>query len=434
MKIAIIGYGLQGISSYKYWHKNNQITICDKNQITNPPADAALRIGDDYLKNLNDFDLIVRSPSVHPRDIIELNGPKITEKITSNTNEFFRVCPTKNIIGVTGTKGKGTTSTLIAKMLEANGKKVHLGGNIGIPPLEMLESGIDENDWVVLELANFQLIDLKYSPHIGVCLMVVPEHLDWHENMDEYINSKKQLFIHQNSRDEVIYYSKNKISKVIASSGKAKQIPYYESPGAVVNKDIISIDNQEICDLSDIKLIGSHNLENICAAITTVWQIDKNIEAIRNIVKTFKGLPNRLELIRKIDGVNFYNDSFASAPEASAAAINSIEGSKIMIIGGFDRKLELSGLTKTVLDKNNEIKKIILIGESAKRTANELKNLGYDNYVINTSNSIDEIVAQAKSLAEDGDSVVLSPGFPSFDMFKNFEERGNKFRLAVQKL
>ena len=219
MKIAIIGYGLQGASSYKYWRDGNSITICDQNEIKDPPRDVELLIGEDHLKNLNDFDLIGRSPSVHPRDIISANGEQIKDKITTNTNEFFKVCPSKNKIGVTGTKGKGTTSSLITKMLEAGGKKVHLGGNIGTPPLEMLEAGINESDYVVLELANFQLIDLKYSPHIAVCLMVVPEHQDWHEGMEEYVTAKKQLFIHQTPSDIAIYYSDNEISKDIASSG-----------------------------------------------------------------------------------------------------------------------------------------------------------------------------------------------------------------------
>ena len=434
MKIAIIGYGLQGVSSYKYWREGNSITICDQNEIKDPPKDVELRIGVDHLKNLNDFDLIVRSPVVHPNDIISANGEQIKDKITTNTNEFFRVCPSKNIIGVTGTKGKGTTSTLITKMLEETGRKVHLGGNIGTPPLEMLEAGINKDDWVVLELANFQLIDLKYSPHIAVCLMVVPEHQDWHEDMQEYINAKKQLFVHQTSQDKVIYYSENEISKDIAASGQAKKIPYFKSPGALLSGNIISIEGNEICSVNDIKLIGIHNRENICAAITTLWQIDKNIEAIRNSIKNFEGLPNRLELLRTIDGVNFYNDSFASAPEASAAAINSIDGNKIMIIGGFDRNLNLDNLTKAIMDNQDDIKKIILIGQSANRTAEELQKVGFSNFIINSSKSIDEITNQAKSLTHENDNVVLSPGFPSFDMFKNFEERGNKFRSAVEKL
>lgn len=179
MKIAILGYGEQGRAAYEYWNRNgNNITVCDQNESVELPANVDKQLGKNYLHDLEIFDLIVRSPSVHPSDISDANSSAILDKVTTVTDEFFRVCPTKNIIGVTGTKGKGTTSTLIARMLEADGKTVHLGGNIGTPPLDMLKAGIEDKDWVVLELANFQLIDIKHSPHIAVCLMVVPEHMD----------------------------------------------------------------------------------------------------------------------------------------------------------------------------------------------------------------------------------------------------------------
>ena len=221
MKIAILGFAGQGQSSFEYWNtQENELTICDRDEKIVIPHGAKAILGPTYLKNLSQFDLIVRTPIVHPRDIIASNpeNPNILDKVTSNTNEFFRVCPSKNIIGVTGTKGKGTTSTLIAAILEAVGEKVHIGGNIGTPPLELLKGGIEPDDWVVLELANFQLIDLKYSPKIAVCLMVVPEHLDWHEDMEEYIAAKQQLFINQSQKDIAIYYADNEDSESIASS------------------------------------------------------------------------------------------------------------------------------------------------------------------------------------------------------------------------
>ena len=186
MKIAILGYGLQGKSAYEFYNSpDNDITICDPVLPDNLPQGAKTQIGENYLKRLDAFDLIVRSPIVHPRDIVADNSPEILEKVTSNTNEFLKQCPTKNVIGVTGTKGKGTTATLVAKLLEGLGLRVHLGGNIGTPPLDLLKDNIADDDWVVLELANFQLIDLKYSPHIAVCLTVEPEHLDWHSDVDE---------------------------------------------------------------------------------------------------------------------------------------------------------------------------------------------------------------------------------------------------------
>ena len=212
MKIAILGFAGQGQSSYDYWNKKgNQITVCDQSPEVELPKDVTARLGRDYLRNLDDFDLLVRTPALHPRHIVAENSPKILDKVTSNTNEFFKVCPTKNIIGVTGTKGKGTTSTLIAKILQKAEHTVHLGGNIGTPPLDILKD-IKKDDWVVLELANFQLIDLKYSPHIGVCLMVEPEHMDWHTDYEEYVAAKQQLFMNQTKTDKAIYYAKNKDS------------------------------------------------------------------------------------------------------------------------------------------------------------------------------------------------------------------------------
>jgi UDP-N-acetylmuramoylalanine--D-glutamate ligase len=431
MKIAIIGYGLQGASSYKYWRKDNQITICDQNEIKDPPKDVELRIGEDHLNNLQDFDLIVRSPSVHPRDIISANGEQIKDKITTNTNEFFKVCPSKNIIGVTGTKGKGTTSSLITKMLEAEGKKVHLGGNIGTPPLEMLEHGINESDYVVLELANFQLIDLKYSPHIAVCLMVVPEHQDWHEDMEEYVTAKKQLFIHQTPSDIAIYYSDNEISEDIASSGKGVKIPYFENPGANINNELVVIDGQTICRTDEVKLLGRHNLQNICAAVTATWQIDQNTEAIKQVTTSFSGLEHRLELVRELNGVKYYDDSFATTPESAIVAIEAFKDPKVIILGGSDKGAEYIQLAKIVAGGN--VKHAVLIGDTAKSIEQALKNEGFSDYSFG-SKDINEIVELCKEKSSPGDVVLLSTGCASFGIFKDYKDRGEKFKKAVQEL
>ena len=431
MKIAIIGYGLQGASSYKYWRKDNQITICDQNEIKDPPKDVELRIGEDHLNNLQDFDLIVRSPSVHPRDIISANGEQIKDKITTNTNEFFKVCPSKNIIGVTGTKGKGTTSSLITKMLEAEGKKVHLGGNIGTPPLEMLEHGINESDYVVLELANFQLIDLKYSPHIAVCLMVVPEHQDWHEGMEEYVTAKKQLFIHQTPSDIAIYYSDNEISKDIASSGEGVKIPYFENPGANINNELVVIDGRTICRTDEVKLLGRHNLQNICAAVTATWQIDQNTEAIKQVTTSFTGLDHRLELVRELNGVKYYDDSFATTPESAIVAIEAFKDPKVIILGGSDKGAEYIKLANTVAGGN--VKHAVLIGDTAKSIEQALKNEGFSDYSFG-SKDINEIVELCKEKSSPGDVVLLSTGCASFGIFKDYKDRGEKFKKAVQEL
>ena len=312
MNIAIIGFGLQGRSVYEFYKSNNNITICDQSMPEDVPPDAHLQIGEQYLNDLDRFELIFRSPAVHPEDIIKANSRAIMSKVTTNTNEFLRLCPTKNIIGVTGTKGKGTTSSLITKLLQSEGFRVHLGGNIGIPPLDLLREEIKAEDYVVLELANFQLIDLKYSPHIGVCLLVEPEHLDWHSDLDEYYRAKTQLFRYQTSEDIAIYYSLNENSKRIASTGGAKLIPYFKPPGALVAGNHIVVDGIPIIRISEIKLIGSHNLQNICAALTVLWQIKPNPETAAVVLREFSGLPFRIEFRKEVRGVKYYNDSFFS--------------------------------------------------------------------------------------------------------------------------
>ena len=431
MKIAIIGYGLQGVSSYNYWRDGNEITICDQNNIENAPEDANLQIGENYLKNLDQFDLIVRSPSVHPRDIIDANGPDITRKVTTNTNEFFKVCPTKNIIGVTGTKGKGTTSTLITRILEADGKTVHLGGNIGTPPLEMLDAGIEADDWVVLELANFQLIDLEYSPHIAVCLMVVPEHLDWHESMDEYTDAKQQLFNHQTEEDIAIYYSENEISKKVASSSKGTKIAYFKAPGAHIEKDTIAIDENILCNINEVKLLGKHNLQNICAAVTAVWPITKNVNAISSSLRKFTGLEHRIELVREFNGVKYYDDSFATTPEAAIVALQAFKEPKILILGGSDKGAEFDNLAKEVSENN--VKHVVLIGYTAEKIRKSLDKIGYSDYS-DGGDSIEEIVDEATKYASPGDVVLLSTGCASFGLFKDYKNRGDKFKQAVLEL
>lgn len=437
MKIAIVGFAGQGKSSYDYWNTpDNQITICDQNPDLAVPQGAATQLGSDYLTGLDKFDLIVRTPILHPRDILAANpeSPNILDKVTSNTNEFFRVCPTAHIIGVTGTKGKGTTSTLITHILQAAGKRVHLGGNIGTPPLELLAANITPDDWVVLELANFQLIDLKHSPVIGVCLMVSHEHLDWHEDMEEYIAAKQQLFMYQKSDNVAIYYAKDEVSESIAAASEGQLTPYYAKPGAYMDGDVIKCDNVAICKTSELKLLGTHNWQNVCAAVTAVWGITQDADTIKAAVTSFTGLPFRIEFRQEVNGIRYYNDSFATVQGATIAAIEAIPGQKVMIIGGYDRMLNLDGLAKAFVKNQSHIKKIVLIGAAGQRTADVLTKHGYTNFTLCAAKTMPEIVAAATKEAAPGDAVVLSPSFASFDMFKNFEERGNKFNEAVADL
>jgi UDP-N-acetylmuramoylalanine--D-glutamate ligase len=432
MKVAILGYGSQGLSAYEYWHaKGDEITICDRNEQLQLPDGVQTKLGEYYLHHLDGFDLIVRSPSVHPKDIVAANSPDILNKVTSVTNEFMRVCPTKNTIGVTGTKGKGTTSTLITKMLETDGKRVHLGGNIGIPPLELLKNDIQPADWVVLELANFQLIDLQTSPHIAVCLMVTGEHLDWHNDTEEYFIAKSQLFSHQTNDDIAIYYGANETSQRIASTSPGWKMAYMAEPGARVEGENIIIDNQTIAGVNELKLLGQHNWQNVCAAITAVWKITQNVEAIRTVLTSFSGLEHRLELVGELDGVRYYDDSFGTTPETAMVAIQAFNEPKVIILGGSDKGANYDDLAKVVL--SNNVRHALLIGQQAPRIQQALEAADFRDFSPGGS-TMSDIVANAREQASNGDIVLLSPACASFDMFKNYQDRGEQFSKAVQAL
>jgi UDP-N-acetylmuramoylalanine--D-glutamate ligase len=430
MKVAILGYTDQGKSAYIYWKKQgHEVAICDSRPDIAVPEGVSTQLGEGFLRHLDRFDLVVRgAPTIHPRDIVAANSPDILAKVTSNTDEFMRVCPTKNIIGVTGTKGKGTTSSLIAKMLEAAGKRVHLGGNIGIPPLDMLRGNIQPDDWVVLELANFQLIDIKHSPRIGVCLMIAPEHLNWHKGMPEYIAAKSQLFAHQTLRDTAIYYADNETSHHIASASPGAKIPYYANPGAYIEDNHIVIDNQQICRVDQLKLLGQFNWQNACAAVTAVWQVVQDPIAIKSVLTTFGGLEHRLEFVREVEGVSYYDDSFGTTPETAIVAIESFKQPKVIILGGSDKGASFDELAKAVVGHN--VRQVVVIGDTAPRIAKALKDQGFDA-VIPGGVTMPEIVKTAAEAAKSGDVVLLSTASASFGLFANYKDRGEQFKLAV---
>lgn len=443
MRIAILGYGDQGRSAYEYWAEGNDITICDAHQPANLPAGVKTQLGENYLKGLDQFDLLIRTPSLYPQDIVLANQEvaDILDKVTSVTNEFFKVCPSKNIIGVTGTKGKGTTSTLIALMLEAAGKRVHLGGNIGTPPLDMLKNGIQPDDWVVLELANFQLIDIDYSPAIGVCLMVAPEHLDWHSDVEDYVAAKQVMFTRQTAGDLAVYNANNELSKKVVDVSPARKLGY-DVPrvgaeprlveAANVSTGTIYMQEIPVCPIDKVVLRGRHNLENICAAASAVWDIVEAKPApLAQVIQTFQGLEHRLEFVREVDGVKFFDDSFGTTPETAIVAIQAFTEPKVVILGGSDKGASYDVLAQTVMQ--NDVRAVVLIGKTAPAIEASLRKSGYSN-IHHGGNIMPEIVAKARSLAQSGDVVLLSTACASFDMFKNYKDRGEQFKRDVNYL
>ena len=430
MKIAILGYDTEGRVSYDYFAaQGHELTICDQNPNIEVPEGAQVVLGEHYLDNLDRFDLLVRTAGLPPRLILDKN-PEVTAKITTHINEFFKVSPTKNIIGVTGTKGKGTTSTLISRMLTASGKQVHIGGNIGVPPLTFLND-LSADSWVVLELSSFQLIDLQYSPHLAVCLMVVPEHLNWHKDMAEYVAAKAQLFTHQTADDLAIYFADNKTSKQIATHGFGQKLAYYAPPGAIVKDGSVHIGGHTICHTDELKLLGEHNWQNVCAAVTAVWQVSQDVTAIRQVLTSFSGLEHRLEFVCEVAGVKYYDDSFGTTPETAIVALQAFSAPKIIILGGSDKGANYDELARVVANAN--VRTAVLIGEQALKIQAALEQAGFMDFTPGGT-TMEQIVATAHDAAQPGDVVLLSTACASFDMFANYKDRGEQFKTAVQAL
>lgn len=430
MNVAIVGFEVEGKSALTYWqNKGADVTVCDQDPDKKVPEGVKKQLGPNYLDNLDRFDLIVRTVGMHPRKILEKN-PGVADKIATNLDEFLKVCPTNNIIGVTGTKGKGTTSTLIFKMLEASGRHAFLGGNYGIPAFSFLPQ-LTEDSWVVLELSSFMLYDIKHSPHIAVCLMVVPEHLDWHENAEDYYRAKSNLFAHQNKDDIAIYYAENSDSHKIASASPGKKLTYYAPPGAHVKDGQIVINETVLCHTDELKLLGAHNWQNACAAATVFWQIEQNPEPIRQVLTTFTGLEHRLEFVREVDGVRYYDDSFGTTPETAQVAIQAFQEPKVVILGGSDKGAAFDELAKTVTTSN--VRQVVVIGQMADKITEALHRAGF-TAIIRGGETMPAIVDTCKTVAQKGDVVLLSTACASFDMFENYKDRGNQFKAAVQNL
>lgn len=427
MKVAIAGYGVEGQANYNYWNAlGADITIFDENQAvaTIVPEGVASELGEGVFQNMSGFDVVVRTAGLSP-DHIKTDG-----KIWSSTNEFFEKCPAP-IIGVTGTKGKGTTCSLIAAILKNAGHTVHLLGNIGTPALAVLPH-ISEDDIVVFELSSFQLWDLKKSPQTAVVLMIEPDHQDVHASVEEYVQAKANIARFQDEDDLIIYHPANQYAAKIANQSPAKHKKQYMKPGgAQVVANQIIIGDVAVLQVEEVGLIGEHNLENICAAITAAWHYSPEVTALQKAIKEFTGLPHRLEFVREKDGVKYYNDSYSSAPGATMAAIKSFTQPEVLVCGGYDRGLDYSELAKTISAAPN-IKKILLMGQTKQRIADEFTRVGFINFELLQEGDFAHFISIARSYATPGDVVILSPGCASFDMFKDFKERGEQFKKIVQ--
>ena len=426
MKIAIAGYGLEGKSNYKYWSSNpeNEITIVDEKLAAGELPSSVFKItGENAFGQLQGFDLVIRTAGLAPRKI------KTDGKIWSSTNEFFAKCPA-TIIGVTGSKGKGTTASLIVSILEKAGKKVWLVGNIGVPGLDVLRD-VKSDDIVVYELSSFQLWDLEKSPHIAVILFIEQEHLDVHSDMTEYIDAKANITKYQNINDLLIYNNINEYSKSIAENSKANKIGYPDEKTAHVKVGDFYYGDQKICSVNSLGIVGKFNYDNACAAVDAIWKITDDIDAIEKGLASFKGLPHRLELVREIDGVKYYDDSIATIPGAAIAALRAFDNPKVIILGGSSKGADFTELGQE-LAKHDV--KAILIGDEASKIAETCTVAGFLDFEIMNNFDMNNLIKRSQSLSKPGGVVLLSPACASFGLFKNYVDRGEKFSEAVKSL
>ncbi len=468
-KIAVLGAAVEGVSSALYLAKHGAVvTLLDQNEKIekeilnqvesqrNPVAngvrdDMHQRMitcigGKDYLEGLEKYDIVVRSPGIKQNLPQLIAAEEKGVKITSQTILFFENSPAP-IIGVTGTKGKGTTSSLIYEMLKEQSLDVYLGGNIGVPPFTFLDN-LTPSSWVVLELSSFQLEDMQQSPHIAVMLMVTSDHLgadttgtqNYHADINEYVEAKRNIVRWQTPTDYAVLnrdypaahesdiYTDGKVFQVSREREAAGEGCFVRNGMIVVRRDG---KEQEIMSADEILLPGKHNWENVCAAVMAASLAGVSKTAMVSVLRTFKGLEHRLELVKEVRGVKYYDDSFSTTPETAMAAIDSFDGPEILILGGSSKGSDFTALG-TMVSLRPNIRAVIGIGKEWERIKEHITNKELN--MVEGLQSMAEVVKTASQLAQPGDIVLLSPACASFGMFKNYKERGEQFKQAVRQL
>ena len=446
--VAFCGIGTSNLPLIEQFiNKGAKVTACDRrtfeqlgeNAVLAQKAGAKLSLGDDYLDSL-DADVVFRTPGMkyYMDELVKMRENGVA--VTSEMEVFFDLCPCK-IIAVTGSDGKTTTTTIISELLKAQGKTVHLGGNIGTPLLPLIED-IKEDDVAVVELSSFQLISMRKSPDIAVVTNLAPNHLDIHKDMQEYIDAKKNIILHQNAFSKAVLNLDNDISNSFSELVRGKTAKFSRqtsvSNGAYLKGSVIVYNDYgketEIMDIKDIKIPGMHNIENYLAAICAVWGM-VDAENIVKVAKEFGGVEHRAEFVRELDGVKYYNDSIASSPTRTACGTLSLYDEKIILIaGGYDKKIPYDSLGPVICDK---VKTLILMGATADKIETAVKNssnYSENNPKIIRAENMQQAVLSAKENAVSGDIVSMSPASASFDLYKNFDERGKHFKSLVNDL
>ena len=437
--VTVIGIGISNMPLIEFLTSAGAIvTACDahdaqwlgENYKKCEKLGVKTKLGDDYLSDITD-DLIFKTPGMR-YDIPQLKEASDRgAKITSEMEVFFQLCPA-HIIAVTGSDGKTTTTTLINEMLSRAGYKTWLGGNIGKPLLSEVDN-MTENDYAVLELSSFQLHTMPYSPEIAVITNLSPNHLDWHTDYAEYIDAKTNIFTHMTSDNKLILNADNSDSSALLplAHSKVKMFSSKLDASVCLKDDIIYSDGKAVLDIKDIKIPGKHNVENYMAAIAATEGLVQPDVYVQT-AKEFGGVPHRIELIREINGVRYYNSSIDSSPNRTINTLKVFDKKVILIAGGKDKGIPYDEIGNPIAE---HVKTLILIGATSDKIEQALIQTGRAEEVnILHAKTYDEVVSLASETAQKGDIVILSPASTSFDMFRNFEERGNLFKKLVNQL
>lgn len=447
-KVAILGYGVNNAELVPWLQSHGaSVTICDKNALLSQDLpDVSYQIGPDYLKNLTEFDFLFRTPGL-PYLTPEIQAAKQAGVVVTSQTQLFLEQTSARTIGVTGTKGKGTTASLIEAMLQAARHRdeiagnVYLAGNIGVSPISLLKK-LASSDWVILELSSFQTQDLTLSPHIAVILAVTQDHLDHHKSLEEYVAAKRNLVVHQGANDYVVVNHDSPTSMSFLDATHAR--PYLFSSRAIVETgayvtpegDIrLHLSEQvavTVCRAAEIKLPGRHNLENIAAATVAAALAGAGVESLRHGATTFEGLPHHLQLVATKRGVRYYDDSFSTNPTSTIAALRSFVDPQTIILGGSSKGADFTELVNEL--KQSSVTDVILIGKEGARLKPLLREASGSWHLHDGGATMTDIVATAARVTKRGGIVLLSPAAASLDMFSNYKDRGDQFAAAAQAL
>jgi len=442
--VAVVGIGVSNIPLIRFLVKLGAVVTAFDQKTREELGEIAdefdnlsvsLELGEGYLDRLTGFDLVFKTPSMRIDSEALVRAKNEGAYITSEMEEFVRYCKGK-VFGVTGSDGKTTTTTIISKLLSEAGYKTWVGGNIGTPLFANVEE-INEEDMVVLELSSFQLMTMNLPIEVALVTNLAPNHLDMHKDMQEYIDSKKNIFLYQDKRGVLVLNRENEITHSFVEEAKGKVLEFSSKreikDGAYFKDNILFLNEEEVCNKDDIVIKGMHNIENYLAAFLAVKD-DVSISVMKKVAQTFTGVEHRCELVREVDGVKYYNDSIASSPTRTLAGLFAFDRRVILIAGGYDKQIPFEPLAE---EGHPYIKHLILLGdtkEQIKKSFDKLKEeKGIDTSIV-LVNTLEEAVEKARELSEEGDVVTLSPACASFDMFPNFAVRGNKFKEIVNKL